>query len=101
MKNRWNSCRVAVRVPETELEARLSEIRREQAHFTRVQRLEQSRLWTYLFDCERELSQSLVRKFSEQDVLVASVAQLKQTDDKDTQLSVSECEFSLRQAIAS
>jgi len=71
MKNRWNSCRVAVRVPETELEARLSEIRREQAHFTRVQRLEQSRLWTYLFDCERELSQSLVRKFSEQDLQVS------------------------------
>jgi len=91
MKNRWNSCRLAVRVPDTELEARLSEIRREQAHFIREQRLKETRLWKLLFDWERELRRSLTRKYSEEDVLVASVSHLKQIDDNDTQLSVSEC----------
>jgi len=95
--NHWNSCRVsAVHLPQTaELEAKLSEIRRQQAKFSREQRLKQCQLWTFLFDCERELRRSLTRRFSEEDVLFASVEQLKQGyDDSDTQMSVSECELS-------
>jgi len=94
MKNRWNSRRLAVRVPETQLEARLKDIRREQVQFVRKQRLEQSRLWAFLFDSQRDLRHSLTTKFSEQDVLLASVSQLK-PNDSNTQLSDSERKFYL------
>ena len=86
--NRWNSCRVAAaQLPETELEAKLSEIRRQQAKFSREQRLKECWFWMFLFDCDRELRRSLTRKFTEKNILVASVEQLKQCyDDSNTEI---------------
>jgi hypothetical protein len=81
-KNRWNSQRFIERVPEAELEWKMTVYRKDLQQFQRNQRLERAKLWNFLFRSNRELNHSIVTRYSIDDVLSGrvSVDDLKKMD---------------------
>lgn len=80
-KNRWNSQRFIERVPEAELESKMTVYRQDLKRFQREQRMERARLWNFLFHNNRELNESIASRYSIDDVINGrvSVDDLKKT----------------------
>jgi hypothetical protein len=81
-KNRWNSQRFLERIPEAELEWKMTVYRKDLQRFQRNQRMERTKLWNLLFRNSRELNDSIVARYSMNDVLSrrVSVDELKKID---------------------
>lgn len=81
-RSRWNSLRMANRIPEVELDRKLTEIRRFHAQCKRDMRIEEGVIWDHMFENELILRKSVARH-SLEDLLSGAVSVGKRFGDKE------------------
>ncbi len=80
---------MANRIPEVEMERKMTDIRREHAHLKRDARIEEAKLWDVLFENDRLLKSSICR-YSYDDIVDRMILVAKEPED-DEELPYSEC----------